>query len=198
MISPSPELYLIRHGETEWSRAGRHTGRTDLPLTARGEREAAALRTLLAERRFALVLTSPLQRARETCRLAGLGSQAQLVPDLMEWDYGAYEGCTAEEIRSRAPGWLLWTNDVPDGETAAQVGVRARRVIDLASQAPGDVALFAHGHVLRILAACWVGLPPQEGRRLALGTASIGILATEGGGRIIRRWNLPAEAVAPS
>jgi probable phosphoglycerate mutase len=184
------EIWLIRHGETEWSRSGRHTGRTDVLLTKSGEREAAGLRRRLGDRRFSLVLSSPASRAWETCRLAGHGEVAVRTDDLLEWDYGAYEGRTAAEIRADVPGWSIWTDGVPGGETAEQVATRARRVIDQAVQARGDVALFAHGHVLRILAACWVGLPPREGRRLVLGTAAISVLGWENGDRVIRTWNL--------
>ncbi len=190
MAGARNEIWLIRHGETEWSRSGRHTGRTDVPLTELGGREAAALRRRLGDRWFSLVLSSPLTRAWETCRLAGYGDVAVKTDDLMEWDYGAYEGRTAAEIRVDAPGWSLWTDGVPGGETAEQVAIRTRRVIDGAAQATGDVALFAHGHVLRILAAGWIGLAPREGRVLALGTTAISVLGWENGDRVIRTWNL--------
>jgi probable phosphoglycerate mutase len=190
MAGTQNEIWLIRHGETEWSRSGRHTGRTDVALTERGEREAATLRRRLGDRHFSLVLSSPLIRAWETCRLAGYGDVAVRTDDLMEWDYGAYEGRTAAEIRGEAPGWSIWTDGVPGGETAGQVGERAGRVIGQATRIGGDVALFAHGHVLRILAACWVGLPPRDGRLLALGTAAISVLGWENGDRVIRTWNL--------
>jgi probable phosphoglycerate mutase len=183
-----PELWLIRHGETAWSRSGQHTGRTDLALTTEGERQAALLGQRLARRKFALVLTSPLRRARETCRLVGLGS-AQDDPDLMEWDYGAYEGRTAAEIRAEVPGWTIWDGEVRGGESAAQVGARADRVIARCANVEGDVALFAHGHVLRILAARWLGLPASAGRLLLLDTAALSILGTENGQRVLRRWN---------
>jgi probable phosphoglycerate mutase len=185
-----PEVWIVRHGETEWSRLGRHTGRTDVPLTGAGEREAATLRQRMGEHPFSLVLASPLVRAWTTCRLAGFGGVAERTDDLLEWNYGACEGRTAAEIREQVPGWRIWSNGVPGGETVEEVGVRARRVIDRAVEAGGDVALFAHGHVLRILAACWIGLPPRDGRLLVLGTASIGILGEEGGQRVIRAWNL--------
>lgn len=193
MARQQPEIWVFRHGETEWSRIGRHTGRTDIPLTASGQLEATRLGLRLGNRRFSLVLTSPLARASETCRLAGYGEAARTTDDLLEWDYGSYEGRTAAEIREQAPGWQIWTDGVPGGETAEQVGLRARRVIDQAVQAPGDVALFAHGHVLRVLAACWIGLSPREGRLFALGTASIGILGYENEARVIRAWNEPSE-----
>jgi probable phosphoglycerate mutase len=183
------EIWLIRHGETEWSLSGRHTGRTDIPLTANGIRQAEALGRHLAGRRFALALTSPLGRAHETCRLAGYGDQAQATDDLLEWNYGIYEGRTTADVRLEQPGWSIWTTDIPEGETPEQVGARARRVIDRAVAAPGDVALFAHAHILRILTACWLGLAPRDGRLFALGTAAISILAYEHDTRVIRVWN---------
>jgi probable phosphoglycerate mutase len=189
-----PEIWLIRHGETEWSLSGQHTGRTDLPLTAAGERHAEQIGRFLAGRPFALVLTSPLQRARETCRLAGYASVAQADPDLREWDYGAYEGRTSAQIQESVPGWSIWTSPVPQGETIQQVAERAGRVIARASAAGGDVALFAHGHLLRILTACWLGLGPDAGRFFALGTASVSVLGYERETRVISRWNLNASA----
>jgi broad specificity phosphatase PhoE len=190
MADAQPELWLIRHGETEWSRTGRHTGRTDIPLTATGVEQATALRRRIGTRRFALVLSSPLRRAWDTCRLAGFADAARATDDLMEWDYGAYEGRTTPEIRREVPGWSIWTGGVSGGETIEDVAARARRVIVEASAAGGDVALFAHGHVLRILAACWLDLSPHEGRLFALETASIGVLGYEGTSHVIRRWNL--------
>ena len=183
------ELWLIRHGETEWSRSGQHTGRTDIPLTAQGERQAALLGRRLAERKFALVLTSPLRRARETCRRAGYGTVALDEPDLMEWTYGAYEGHTTAQIREEVPGWIIWKSGVSGGESADQVGARCDRVIARCSNVEGDVALFAHGHVLRILAARWLGLPAMGGRYLALDTASLSVLGHEHEARVIRNWN---------
>ncbi|HYM11742.1 MAG TPA: histidine phosphatase family protein [Bryobacterales bacterium] len=183
------QLWLIRHGETEWSRSGAHTGRTDLPLTGLGGEKAAALGRHLAGRPFALVLTSPLERARETCRLAGYGDVAQVEANLSEWNYGDYEGRTTPEIRKQAPEWNLWTSGVPNGETIAQVAVRAQMVIGRALGAGGDVALFAHGHILRILAARWLELPAAAGRLFALDTASISILGYERETRVIRQWN---------
>ena len=185
-----PEIWLIRHGETEWSLSGQHTGRTDLPLTAAGVREAKELGRYLAGRPFALVLTSPLQRAHETCKLAGYGGVAQIEPDLCEWDYGAYEGRTSAQIQESVPGWTIWTSPVPQGETIQQVAARANRVIERAAKAGGDVALFAHGHLLRILTACWLGLPPDAGRFFALGTASVSVLGYERETRVIARWNV--------
>ncbi len=188
-----PDIWLIRHGETEWSLSGRHTGRTDIPLTAAGERSAEQTGRYLAGRPFALVLTSPLQRARATCRLAGYGSVAQVDPDLSEWDYGAYEGRTSAEIQKDAPGWTIWTSPVPGGETIQQVAARATRVIARATEClAGDVALFSHGHLLRILTACWLGLPPDAGRLFALETGSVSVLGYERDTRVIARWNLTA------
>src|SRR5579864_8686076 len=162
------DLWLIRHGETEWSRSGAHTGRTDLPLTPAGRDAAQAIARYLAGRPFTLVLTSPLERARETCALAGYGGAAQIEPNLPEWDYGDYEGHTTAEIREKSPGWSLWDQGVPHGETVEQVASRAEAVIDRAVRAGGDVALFAHGHILRILTARWLGLAPRDGRLFAL------------------------------
>lgn len=185
-----PEIWLIRHGETEWSLSGQHTGRTDLPLTAAGQRHAEEIGRYLAGRPFALVLTSPLQRARETCRLAGYGGVAQADADLCEWDYGAYEGRTSAQIQESVPDWTIWTSPVPQGETIQQVATRASRVIARAAAAGGDVALFAHGHLLRVLTACWLGLPPDAGRLFALGTASVSVLGYERETRVIARWNV--------
>jgi len=184
------ELWLIRHGETEWSLSGAHTGRTDLPLTKVGEERAAKIAPKLAGHPFALVLTSPLQRARRTCELAGLGNEAQIEPNLTEWDYGAYEGLTSADIQRERPGWAIFRDGVVGGETIDQVGARAQAVIDRALRVNGDVALFAHGHILRILTACWLGLTPEAGRFFALGTAAISTLGHEHVTRVIQRWNL--------
>jgi broad specificity phosphatase PhoE len=147
------KVFAIRHGETEWSLNGRHTGTTDLPLTENGRRLAERMRSVLGKETFALVLVSPMRRARETCDLAGLGETAVIDRDLMEWNYGAYEGLTTSHIRESSPGWMLFRDGCPDGETAEQVGARVDRVIARARAADGDVALFAHGHLLRVLAA---------------------------------------------
>ena len=189
MAEPRPELWLVRHGETEWTVTGQHTGRTDIPLTALGRRQGAALGRRLAGRTFALVLVSPLTRALETCRIAGYGDVAKRTDDLCEWDYGAYEGRTTPEIRTEVPGWTIWTGNPPGGETLDQVARRAGNVIAQASAAGGDVALFAHGHMLRVLTACWLGLPPDAGRLLALGTASLSVLGYERETRNITTWN---------
>ncbi|HLI84779.1 MAG TPA: histidine phosphatase family protein [Bryobacteraceae bacterium] len=188
-------LWLIRHGETEWSRSGAHTGRTDLPLTEHGRERAQALGKLLRGRPFAQVLSSPLARARETCRLAGYGDVMRIEPNLREWDYGDYEGLSTAQIREQRPDWSLWVDGVLNGETVEQVGERARAVIQCATSGAGDAALFAHGHILRILAACWLGLAPANGRLLGLDTASISILGYERDTRVIRLWNAVAEGL---
>jgi probable phosphoglycerate mutase len=181
------EIVLVRHGETEWSRTGRHTGRTDVPLTEAGRSEGERLRDLLAERRFARVLTSPLRRAAETARLAGYPS-AEPCTDLVEWDYGRYEGLTTEQIRREVPGWTVFRDAAPGGETPEAVGARVDRVIALALAAGGDVALFAHAHVLRVLTARWLGLDPREGRLFVLGTARLAVLGFERETRVLLRW----------
>jgi len=190
-VSPDapPVLWLLRHGETSWTATGRHTGRTDIPLTPRGERQAMALGNRLGGRSFALVMTSPLARARETCRLSGYGDIAVTDPDMQEWDYGAHDGKTTAEIRTTAPSWAIWADGAPGGETPAEVGTRADRVIARALAAGGDVALFAHGHFLRIMAARWLGLPPSGGGSLALDTASVSVIGFEREQRVIRHWN---------
>jgi broad specificity phosphatase PhoE len=188
--STSPEIVLIRHGETEWSRTGRHTGRTDIALTAAGVLGAQAIGRYLTGHAFERVLVSPLTRAQETCRLAGFGQQAQTDADLVEWDYGIYEGRTTLDIRRQSPGWSVWKSPITGGESLEQVAARAQRVVDKAPAAIGDIAIFAHGHVLRVLAACWIGLPPLAGRTLALDTASVSVLGFERQTRVIRKWNL--------
>jgi probable phosphoglycerate mutase len=183
------EIWLIRHGETEWALSGAHTGRTDIPLTETGEQQALALRTTLAGMKFDLVLTSPLQRARRTCELAGFGEQAQLDSNLEEWAYGDYEGRSTEEIHRDRPGWLPFRDGFPGGETLEQVAVRARAVIERANAVSGAAAFFAHGHILRILAACWCEMDPAEGARLALGTAGVSVLGYEHETQVIVHWN---------
>jgi broad specificity phosphatase PhoE len=183
------EVVLVRHGETEWSRSGRHTGRTDVPLTKVGARNAELLAPRLEGRRFAAVFTSPLSRASETCGLAGLGEGAQIREELLEWDYGEYEGITTEQIREGRRGWLLWRDGCPGGEDLQQVARRADTLIGELRGLDGDAALFAHGHVLRVIAARWVGLPPEAGGLLALSTGTLGVLGYEREVAVIRLWN---------
>ena len=183
------EVVLIRHGETEWSRDGRHTGRTDVPLTEVGQEGAMRLGARLGGWHFTRVFASPLGRALDTCRLAGYGDIVEVREDLVEWDYGAYEGRTTKDIRGERPQWSLWTEGVPGGEEADDVGERADRIVDELRQVGGHVAVFAHGHVLRVLAARWVSLPPTEGRIFALRTAAICVLGYERETPVIVRWN---------
>jgi broad specificity phosphatase PhoE len=183
------EVVLARHGETEWSRSGQHTGRTDVPLTEAGVGHAEALGRRLAGRSFAAVFTSPMSRAADTCRLAELADGAQVREELLEWDYGEYEGVTTPEIREQRPDWLLWRDGCPGGETAPEVGARVDRLIAEVRSIDGDVALFAHGHVLRVLAARWVELPPEDGGRLYLSTATLSVLGYEREVPVIRLWN---------
>ena len=185
----SEQIMLARHGETEWSRSGRHTGRTDIPLTDQGRRQAEALRPALAELEPALVLTSPLSRAAETCRLAGLGDVAVEEPALMEWDYGDYEGLTSDQIHQDRPGWNIFEDGAEGGETPDQVAARVDGVIDRMVAAEGLCVAFAHGHVLRVLGARWIELPPAAGARLGLSTATLSGLGTEHGVRALARWN---------
>jgi broad specificity phosphatase PhoE len=182
-------VWLVRHGETPWSKSGQHTGRTDIAMTPDGERQSATLAARLAGRRFALVLSSPLARARDTARLAGYGDVAEPTDDLREWNYGDYEGRTTADIRRERPGWSVWTGGLPGGETVDEVGARVRRVIERSRNAGGDVALFGHAHALRILAACWLGLAPADGRYFKLDAASISILGYERETPVIVRWN---------
>jgi probable phosphoglycerate mutase len=188
---PVRHVWLIRHGETEWSRSGRHTGRTDVPLTDAGREQASSLRARLADHTFANVLTSPLARAAETARIVGLEPAAEVDEDLREWDYGAFEGRTTAEIRTELPDWTIWTGPWRDGETAAQIGERADRVIARlrAPDIDGDVAVFAHGHLLRVLAARWVGLPASGGGRFELATATLSTLGWERERPTIELWN---------
>ena len=182
-------LFLVRHGETEWSRSGQHTSRTDLPLTATGVAQAEALATRLATMTFAAVFTSPRQRARDTCRIVGLDRDAIVTDDLAEWDYGQFEGRTTDDIRADEPGWTIWTAQIRGGETLEDVGRRVERVIAAALAVEGDVALFGHGHCLRILAARWMGLPPAAGALLELSTATLSRLGWEREQRVIEYWN---------
>ncbi len=189
-MEPSQRVVvLVRHGETEWTRSGQHTGRVDIALTDRGRADAERLRDRLAPMRFARVLVSPLARARETCALAGLGPRAEERVELLEWDYGQYEGQTSPQILAARPDWSLWRDGCPGGETAAEVGARVDRLLADVAQVEGNVALFAHGHLLRVLAARWMELPPQGGARLALSTSSLSVLGLERGNRVVWTWN---------
>jgi probable phosphoglycerate mutase len=183
------EIYVVRHGATEWSVDGRHTGSTDIPLTAEGRAQARRVAELLDRRLFSLVLVSPLDRARATCEIAGYADEANVTDDLREWDYGDYEGLTTPQIREHDPGWTVWTGSIPNGETIGQVAARADRVIERALAANGDVALFAHGHILRIVMALWCQLSPTEGRRFLLETGSLNALGWEHEYRGVRVFN---------
>jgi probable phosphoglycerate mutase len=188
-----PTTWLVRHGETEWARLGRHTGRTDIPLTERGRAQADAVARRLAAHSFAEVLASPLSRALDTARLAGFADRVSTTDDLLEWDYGRDEGRTTAEIRQDRPGWTIWGAGPEGGETIDDVAARVDRVISRARAAAGDTLLFAHGHVLRILAARWIGEPPSEGRLFALSTATVSVLGWEREQPVIERWNDQAD-----
>jgi probable phosphoglycerate mutase len=191
-LPDSAELWIVRHGETEWSKSGRHTGSTDVPLTETGKEQAAALRDTLADLRPVLVLCSPRQRAQDTARLAGLAVD-EVSGDLAEWDYGAYEGLTTPEIREHDPGWTIFSHPAPGGETAEQVRVRADRVLSRAAARleDGPVVLVGHGHFSRVLGARWMGLPVSSGANLLLGTAAPSVLGAQHGVPAIVRWNIP-------
>jgi broad specificity phosphatase PhoE len=189
MARAGHELYLVRHGETEWSLSGQHTGVTDLPLLPQGEEAARALQQRLAGHAFALALSSPRQRARETARLSGHGDVLELTEDLFELGYGDYEGRTTPEIREERPGWDIWKDGAPGGEPLAEAAARVDRVIERALAAEGDVIIFAHGHILRILGARWMGLGPEAASALGLGTASLCVLGFERERRVIWLWN---------
>ena len=191
-MSAGTELWLVRHGETEWSLSGKHTSRTDIALTDHGRRRAEELRDYLKGTQFAAVFVSPMQRARETCAIAGFGDQAVVDDGLMEWDYGIYEGKTTAEIRKEIPDWSVWKDEIVGGETVEHVGARADGVIAralAAAPAGGKVALFAHAHILRILAARWIGLEARGGSLFALGTGSVSVLGWERETRVIEAWN---------
>jgi probable phosphoglycerate mutase len=190
------ELVVVRHGQTEWSLSGQHTGTTDIPLTDEGRHQGELIAALLAGRSFSLVLTSPLVRASETARLAGLGDRAEVEPDLREWDYGDAEGRRTVDIREERPGWDLWHDGIAGGETVDDVGRRADRVVERARAASGDVVVFAHGHLLRVLAARWVGLAPTCGGMLALSPASLSVLGWERERPVVETWNVTAHLVA--
>ena len=193
-----PEIYLIRHGETEWSLNGRHTGLTDIPLTEHGRQQARLLKQELGTRKFERVLTSPLRRARETCELAGLAERAEIDPDLTEWNYGDYEGLMSEQIHATRTAWTIFNDGGPGGETPEQVGVRVDRVIAKVRAVGSDAVLFAHGHVLRVLAARWLGLAPRAGAHFLLDTATLCVLNSDRGVAALKRWNVaPVDARAP-
>jgi len=183
------EVVLLRHGATEWSKSGQHTGSTDVPLLEEGHETARAMAPRVAQYRFAAVLTSPLQRARETAELVGIGAQAEIDPDLLEWDYGDYEGVTTKEIRTTVPGWTIWTGPVPNGETPDQVAARADRVIGRVDAIDGTVALVAHGHILRVLTARWLSYPPTDGVHFLLDTCTLSVLGYERETKAIHIWN---------
>jgi broad specificity phosphatase PhoE len=182
-------LYLVRHGETAWTISGQHTGLTDLPLTEQGSSQAKMLRDVLSSKSFEKVLASPLKRAMQTCQLAGYQSQAQIDPDLVEWNYGNYEGKTHVEIIKENPGWTIFSQGAPGGESVAQIGARADRVLHKISSCTEDVLIFSHGHFLRTLAARWLKLPPSEGKLFLLSTASISILGYEKLLPVVLKWN---------
>jgi broad specificity phosphatase PhoE len=188
--TPATQLWLIRHGETEWSKSGQHTGTTDIALTERGREQASALAPLLAAQPFDLVFTSPMQRAVETCRLAGLGAQAKIEPDLHEWNYGIYEGRKTVDIRVDEPDWSVWTSPIPEGENLADIGARAQRLIErLLATGASRIALFAHAHFLRCLGAQWATGSAAFGAHLALDTAAVSVLGFERDVRVILKWN---------
>jgi probable phosphoglycerate mutase len=191
MIPTMPEttIVLVRHGETEWSASGRHTSTSEIPLTEHGREQARAMAPRLRDWKFAAVLTSPRVRARETCELAGLDDRAETTPDLAEWDYGEYEGRTTAGIRTADPGWTIFHGDPPGGETAAEVGARADRLLAHVAGIGGAIALFSHGHFLRVLGARWIGLPVRDGALLALDTATMSVLGHEHDQRVVRVWN---------
>jgi broad specificity phosphatase PhoE len=185
----APEVVLVRHAETEWSRDGRHTGRTDIPLTDRGRMGARTPAAKLRGRTFRLVLVSPSRRARETCELCGLGDQARTREELLEWDYGEYEGLTTAQILAMRPGWTLWRDGCPGGESPADVGARADRLIAEIRGLDEDVAVFSHGHMLRVLGARWIELAPSQGARLRLSTGAICVLGYERATAALSCWN---------
>ena len=191
MAEKEQKIYLLRHGETEWSLNGKHTGKTDIPLTEKGRTAARLLQPILAKETFALVLTSPLSRARETCELAGLGKRANVDPDLIEWNYGEYEGLTTETIRLTRPGWSVFRDGCPGGESPDQVAARADRVLVKIRETEGNVALFAHGHILRVLAARWIYLSASYGEHFLLDTATVNVLGYYRESPAFKIWNAP-------
>jgi len=198
-MTPQParaeEVFLVRHGETEWSLSGQHTGFTDLPLTENGHHAAKRLEPLLSGLEFALVLSSPLRRARQTCELAGLGDRVLIDPDLAEWDYGQYEGLTSDQIHRTAPGWTIFRDGAPGGESPTQVGARVDRLIGRVLAVAGRVALFGHGHLFRVFAARWIGLAPMHGAHFTLDPSTLCILGYYKGTPALRRWNCPTDSI---
>ena len=189
-MTPHSELWIFRHGQTEWSLSGAHTSRTDLPLTEEGERLAKTSVRLVSGKKFAMVLSSPRKRAVTTCKYAGLGDQMELTEDLFEWDYGDYEGLTTIQIHEKFDkDWSIWNGKTPGGETGAQVAARADKLIARAKTAGGDVALFGHGHMLRVLTSRWLGLGPEDGRLFLLSTGTLSILGYERDTHVIKVWN---------
>ncbi|SAL59545.1 phosphoglycerate mutase [Caballeronia arvi] len=185
------QIWLIRHGETEWSKSGQHTGTTDIPLTDAGRTQARALAPVLAAQEFDLVLTSPMNRAIETCRLAGLGERSQVEPELHEWNYGIYEGRTTPDIRQETPDWSVWTSPMPEGESLADIGKRAQALIDkLVATRATNIALFSHAHFSRVFGAQWATGAPSLGAHLAMDTAAMSVLGYERDVRVISKWNL--------
>jgi probable phosphoglycerate mutase len=193
-VAEASRIVVVRHGETEWSLSGQHTSRTDLPLTTNGRKRATALRDLLAGYSFALVLSSPLRRALETCEIAGYGDVVELDDDLREWDYGEYEGLTTPQIRESWSDWNLWRDGCPGGERPAEVGKRADRVLERLAAADGDAMAFAHGHILRVLTARWAEMEVAEGARFKFGAGAIGVLGHERETRVVERWNLSPDS----
>ncbi len=189
-------IVVVRHGETEWSASGQHTSRTDLPLLEAGREQARALAPVLRGQHFALVLSSPMRRALETCELAGFGTDATVSDALCEWDYGEYEGLTTREIRSRVPEWNLWRDGCPGGESPEQIGIRADRALAALGEVDGDALIFAHGHILRVLSARWLECPVAFGANLLLSAGSLCVLGYDRGTRVIVRWNaVPGEVL---
>lgn len=188
-MTTSVRIVIVRHAETSWSISGQHTGATDLPLTPGGRARVSTLREALAEHSFERVFTSPLRRARQTCDLAGFGARAEVRTELSEWDYGDYEGRTTASIHQSAPGWSLWTDGAPGGETPEQIRDRVDRLITELRTGEGDVVVFSHGHLSRVLAVRWIGLPVETARALLFGTAAMGVLGSDRGVPVIERWN---------
>lgn len=191
MARHEQKIYLVRHGETQWSLSGQHTGASDIPLTENGRMAARLLKPVLSGESFTLVFTSPLKRARETCELAGLGAQAIVEPELVEWNYGNYEGITTAQIRATRPGWSLFRDGCPGGETPDEIAARADRVLAKVRAAEGNVALFAHGHIFRVIAARWIDLPASYGEHFLLDTATLNVLGYYGDSPALKIWNAP-------